>query len=98
VVRVIREYLTGFKAMHYRVETLLAAEDGSTALCRWNLTAYHLGAFMGRPGTGDALRIQGMTAFEFKAHGSARRISRIDSFRESLQQDRAGVGIDPYAL
>ena len=80
--------------MHYIVQHLIASEDGSVVMARWNATAVHLGTFVGRPATGDVLHISGMTSFEF----TKGKISRIDTFRESLTPDRTGVGIDPYAL
>lgn len=92
--RVIEEFMTAYKAAQYMIKHCLTSEDGSVVMVHWTVKAVHLGTFLGRPGGGQVINIAGMTTFELRDG----LISEMHTFRQSFAGDRAGVGVDPYAL
>lgn len=94
VSKVIEEYLGAFKGFQHEVTEIMPSKDGSVVMVRWQATAVHLGTFVGSPASGRVERIEGMSTFRFEGG----RIARVEVFRESLSQERRGLGVADYGM
>jgi steroid delta-isomerase-like uncharacterized protein len=54
-----RQWRTAFPDLHFEVIDLIA--EGDKVLTRWTLTGTHRGEFLGAPGTGNAIKVEGMS-------------------------------------
>lgn len=54
-----KQWHTAFPDLHFEIVDLVA--EGDKVLTRWVLTATHAGEFLGYPGTGNKIKVQGMS-------------------------------------
>src|SRR6266704_5982285 len=79
VLRSLEEYKKGMTAfhtafpdLHFTVEEMIA--EGDKVVVRWSLRGTHLGDYQGRPATGKAMSVTGMSLFRL-ADGKIQEIT-----------------------
>src|SRR5436309_11415097 len=79
VLRSLEEYKKGMTAfhtafpdLHFTVEEMIA--EGDKVVVRWSLRGTHLGDYQGRPATGKAMSVTGMSLFRL-ANGKIQEIT-----------------------
>ncbi len=54
-----KQWIEAFPDLHFEIVDLIS--EGDKVLTRWVLTGTHSGEFMGAAGTGNAIRVEGMS-------------------------------------
>jgi steroid delta-isomerase-like uncharacterized protein len=84
----VREHMESFRrsfpdvtyTVHHRAEL-----PGDTVIEEWTCTAIHGGEFLGRPPSGNSVRLSAATVYEFEGEHVARERSYMDMSRTMLK-------------